>query len=41
MDINKFSGHSTKAASSSYLADQDFSVKDIMMSACWSNEQTF
>ena len=41
IDINKFSGHSTRAASSSFLADQNFSIKDIMMSAGWSNEQTF
>ena len=41
VDINKFSGHSTRAASSSYLADENFSIKDIMMSAGWSNEQSF
>ena len=41
IDIDKFSGHSTRAASSSFLADQNFSIKDIMMSAGWSNEQTF
>ena len=41
IDINKFSGHSTRAASSSFLADQNFSIKDIMMSAGWSNEQAF
>ena len=40
IDINKFSGHCTRAASSSYLADRNFSIKDIM-SAGWSNEQTF
>ena len=41
IDINKFSGHSTRAVPSSFLADQNFSIKDIMMSAGWSNEQTF
>ena len=41
IDINKFSGHSTRVAASSFLADQNFSVKDIMMSAGCSKEQIF
>ena len=40
IDVNKFSGHSTRDASSLYLADQNFSIKDIMMSAGWLDEQT-
>ena len=40
-DINKFSGYSTRVASSSYLADQNFSIKDIMTLAGWLNEEPF
>ena len=38
IDISKFKGHSTRAASSTHLADNDINIKDIMLSAGWSNE---
>ena len=40
-DTSKFKGHSTRAASSTHLADNDINIKDIMLSAGWSNERTF
>ena len=41
IDTSKFKGHSTRAASSTHLADNDINIKDIMLSAGWSNERTF
>ena len=41
VDVAKFKGHSTRAASTSFLADNNISIKEIMMSAGWSNERTF
>ena len=41
VDVSKFKGHSTRAASASFLADNNSNVKDIMSSAGWSNERTF
>ena len=41
IDTSNFKGHSTRAASSSHLAVNDISIKDIMLSAGWSNERTF
>ena len=40
IDISKFKGHSTRAASSSYLARNDFNLQEIRFSAVWSKEQT-
>lgn len=41
IDTYKFKGHSIRAASSSHLADNNINIKDIMLSAGWSNERTF
>lgn len=41
IDVSKFSAHSTRSASTSFLADRNVNIKDIMMSAGWSNEITF
>jgi len=41
IDTTKFNAHSTRSASSSYLASQSISVIDIMNSVGWSNEQVF
>ena len=41
IDTSKFKGHSTRAASSSHLAVNNINIKDIMLSAGWSNERTF
>jgi len=41
VDTSKFKGHSTRAASSSFLADNNINIKDILLSAGWSNERTF
>ena len=41
VDTSKFKGHSTIAASSSFLADNNINIKDIMLSAGWSSERTF
>jgi hypothetical protein len=41
VDVSKFKSHSTRAASSSFLVDNNISIKDIMLSAGWSNERTF
>ena len=41
IEKSKFKGHSTRAASSSHLADNNINIKDIMLSAGWSNAKTF
>ena len=41
IDTSKFKGHSTRAASSSHLANNNINIKDIMLSVGWSNERTF
>ena len=41
IDTSKFKGHSTRAASSSHLVGNNINIKDIMLSAGWSNEKTF
>ena len=41
VDTSKFKGHSTRAASSSFLADNNINIKDIILSAGWSSERTF
>ena len=41
IDATKVKAHSTRSASSSYLASQSISVIDIMNSVGWSNEQVF
>ena len=41
VDISKFKGHSTRAASTSHLAECNFKIQDIMSSAGWSNEAVF
>ena len=41
IDTSKFKGHSTRAASSTHLADNDINIKDIMLSAGRSDERTF
>ena len=41
IDTTKFKAHSTRSASSSYLASQSINVVDIMNSVGWSNELVF
>jgi hypothetical protein len=41
LDVTKFKSHSVRAASTSFLALNNCNIKDIMLSAGWSNEQTF
>ena len=41
VDVSKFKGHTTRAASALFLASHNISIKDMMMSAAWSNERTF
>ena len=41
LDVTKFKSHSVRAASTSFLAHNSCKIKDIMLSAGWSNEQTF
>ena len=41
ININKFTAHSTRAASLSHLAQRNFSITDIMDVVGWKSEQTF
>ena len=41
IDVSKFTAHSTRSASTSFLAEKNVNIKDIMMSAGWSSEITF
>ncbi len=41
LDVTKFKSHSVRAASTSFLASNNCKITDIMLSAGWSNEQTF
>ena len=41
IDVSKFKVHSTRSASTSFLAERNVNIKDIMTSAGWSNEITF
>ena len=41
IDISKFSCHSTRAASTSCLMTRNVDLKDIMLAAGWTQEQTF
>ena len=41
IDVSKFTAHSTRSASKSFLAERNVNIKYIMMSAGWSNEITF
>jgi hypothetical protein len=41
LDVAKFKSHSVRAASTSFLAGNNCRITDIMLSAGWSNEQTF
>ena len=40
IDVSKFTAHSTRSASTSFFAERNVNIKDIMMSAGWSNEIT-
>ena len=40
-DTHKFTAHSTRAASSSHLAQRNFSITDIIGAVGWKSEQTF
>jgi len=41
IDVSIFKAHSTRSAASSFLAEKNVCLKDIMLSAGWSNESTF
>lgn len=41
IDVSKFKAHSTRSASTSFLAERTVNIKDIMTSAGWSNEMAF
>ena len=41
IDISKYSAHSTRAASTSSLARKKFDLKEVMIAAGWTQEQTF
>ena len=41
IDTNRFTAHSTRAASSSHLAQRNFSITDIIDAVGWKSEQTF
>ena len=41
VDVSKFTAHSTRSASTSFLGERNVNIKDIMTSAGWSNEMTF
>ena len=41
VNTEKYSSHSTRAASASHLAAKNFDIKDIMSAAGWSKEETF
>ena len=41
IDTSQYKTHSTRAASTSYLASKHFDLKSIMQAAGWSNEETF
>lgn len=41
IDVSKFTTHSTRSASTSFLAERNVNIKDILTSAGWSNEMTF
>ena len=41
IDVSKFTAHSTRSASTSFLTERNVNIKDIMTSAGWSNEMTF
>ncbi|KAK2560686.1 hypothetical protein P5673_016448 [Acropora cervicornis] len=40
INTSKFKGHRTRAASSTHLADNGISIKDIILPEGWSNERT-
>ena len=39
--MSNFTAHSTRFASTSFLAERNVNIKDIMTSPGWSNEMTF
>ena len=39
--VSKFTAHSTRSASTSFLADRNVNITDIMTPDGWSNEMTF
>ena len=41
IDVSKVTAHSTCSASTSFLAERNVNIKDIMTSAGWSNEMIF
>ena len=41
IDTSQYKGHTTRAASTSYLASKHFDLKNIMLAAGWSKEETF
>ena len=41
IDVSIFTAHSTRSASTSFLAERNVSIKDIVTSVGWSNEITF
>ena len=41
IDVSKFTAHSTRSASTSFLAERNVYIKDIMTSAGWPNEMKF
>ena len=41
IDISNYSAHSTRAASTSSLARKNFDLKEMMIAAGWTQEQTF
>lgn len=41
IDTSRFKSHSTRSASASLLADSNVNIKDMLLSAGWSNERTF
>jgi site-specific recombinase XerD len=41
VDTTQYKSHSTRAASTSHLASQQFDLKDILNAAGWSKEETF
>ena len=41
IDASRFTAHSTRSASTSFLEERNVNIKDIMTSAGWSSEMTF
>ena len=41
IDVSKFTAHSTRSGSTTFLAERNVNIKDMMPSVGWSNEMTF